>query len=180
MLKCSLADMHECRSIPQKLWLSPDESLKKYVQKNDIVDIEFEKNGLAAAFNDDNKEDEEYERTHPPMELDDTAFPDITGSFDSDEDNADKDAYVNDSVKDNAQEDEVAFVTETTASTEVTTTKVNILPQTFHGEVSNSVHLAAPKAAPPGLYHTIMGSLWSKVTSGGAVANERPETFRIQ
>ena len=114
------------------------------------------------------------------MELDNTAFPDVTGSFDSDEDNADKLAYVNDAVNANAQEDKVAFVTETTASTEVTTTQVNILPQTIQGEVSYSVSLAAPKAVPPGPHHTMMGSLWSKVTTGGAVANERPETFRIQ
>jgi hypothetical protein len=89
--------------------LSLDERLKKYVQENDIVDIEFDENGLAAAFDDDNEDDEEYERTHPPVELDDAAFLDITGSFDSDEDNADKVAYVNDAVEDNAQEDEVAF-----------------------------------------------------------------------
>ena len=93
-------------------------------------------------------------------------------------DNAVKDAYVNDFVKDNAQEDEVTFVTETTASTEVTTTQVNILPQTFQGEVSNSVSLAAPKAAPPGPNRTMTGSLWSE-TAGGAVANKRPETFCV-
>ncbi len=113
------------------------------------------------------------------MELDDAAFPDITGSFDSDEDNADKVAYVNDAVKDNAREDEVAFVTETTASKEVTTTQVNILPQTFQEEVSDSVSLAAPKAAPPGLDCTMTGSLWSEVTTGGAVSNEYPETFCV-
>ncbi len=111
--------------------------------------------------------------------MDNTFFPVITGSFDSGEDNADKDAYVNDAVKDNAQEDKVAVVTETTASTEVTPTKVNILPQTFQGEVSNSVSLAAPKAAPPGPDHTMTGPLWSEVTTGGAVANKCPETFRV-
>ncbi len=178
-LKCSLADMRECRSISQRLWLSLDERLKKYVQKNDFVDIEFDKNGLAAAFDDDDEDDEEYEWTHPPVELDDAAFPDITESFDSDEDNADKVAYVHDAVKANAQEDEVAFVTETTASTEVTTMQVIILPQTFQGEVSNSVSLAAPKAAPPGLDSTMTGSLWSK-TTGGVVANKCPETFRVR
>jgi hypothetical protein len=44
-------------SISQRLWLSPDERFKKYVQENDIVDIEFDKNGLAAAFDDDNEDD---------------------------------------------------------------------------------------------------------------------------
>jgi hypothetical protein len=90
------------------------------------------------------------------MELDNAAFPNITGSFDSDEDKADKVAYVNDAVKDNAQEDKVAFVTETAASTEVTTTEVNVLPQTAKGEVSNSVSLAAPMTAPPGPDHAMM------------------------
>jgi hypothetical protein len=100
------------------------------------------------------------------VELDNAAFPNISGSFDSDEDNADKVAYVHDAVKATAQEDKVAFLTETTASTEVTTMQVNILPQTFHGEVSNSVSLVAPKAAPPGPDHTMTGSLWSKTTGG--------------
>jgi hypothetical protein len=73
----------------------------------------------------------------------------------------------------------VAFVTETTASTEVTTTQVNILPQTVEGEVSNSVSLTAPKAAPPGPDRTMTGSLWSEVTTGGAVSNKHPETFCV-
>jgi hypothetical protein len=128
MLKCSLAEMHECQSISQRLWLSPDERLKKYVWENGIVDIEFDKSGLAAAFVDDDEYDEEYEQTHPPMELDNAAFLDIMGSFDSDEDNADKVAYLHDAVKANTKEDKVAFVTETTASTDVTTTQLNILP----------------------------------------------------
>jgi hypothetical protein len=39
--------MRECRSISQRLWLSPDERLEKYVTENDIVDIEFDENVLA-------------------------------------------------------------------------------------------------------------------------------------
>jgi hypothetical protein len=72
----------------------------------------------------------------------------------------------------------VVFVGETTASTDITATQVNILPQTFQGEVSNSVSLVAPKAAPPDPNHTMTGSLWSE-TTGGAVANEHSETFRV-
>ncbi len=50
-LKCSLAEMRECQCIFQRhLWLSPDERQEKYVWENDIVDIEFDENGLAAAF----------------------------------------------------------------------------------------------------------------------------------
>ncbi len=37
--KCSLAGMCECRFISQRLWLSLDERLKKYVQKNDIYRV---------------------------------------------------------------------------------------------------------------------------------------------
>ncbi len=133
---------------------------------------------LAAAFDEDDEVDEEYDRTHPPMELDDAAFPDIKVSFDSDEDNDDKVGYVHDAGKAKAQEDDVIFVRETTTSTDVTATQVNILPQTFQGEVSNSVSLAAPKAAPPGPDRTMTGSLWSE-TTGGAVANKHPETFHV-
>ncbi len=177
-LKCSLAEMRECQSISQRLWLSLDERLKKYVQENDIIDIESDKNMLAAAFDEDNEVEEEYERTHPPVELDNAAFPDITVSFDSDEDNADMVGYVHSTGKAKAQEDVVIFVKETTASTDITATQVNILPQTFQGEVSNSVSLAAPKAAHPGPNHTMTGSLWSE-TTGGAVANKHPETFCV-
>ncbi len=67
------------------------------------------------------------------MELDDAAFPDITVSFDSDEDTAAKVAYVHDAVKANTQEDKVGFVRETTASTDVTTMQVNILSQLSKG-----------------------------------------------
>jgi hypothetical protein len=56
--------------------------------------------------------------------------------------------------------------------------QVNILPQTFQGKASNSVSLVAPKAAPPGLNRTMTGSLWT-ATTGGVVANEHPETFRV-
>jgi hypothetical protein len=115
---------------------------------------------------------------HPPVELDDAAFPDIKVSFDSDEDNDDKVGYANGAGKAKAQEGNVVLVGGTTASTYVTAMQVNILPQTFQGEVSNSVSLAAPKAAPPGPDHTMTGSLWSE-TTGGAVANEHPETFRV-
>ncbi len=114
--------------------MSPDKRPEKYVQKNDIVDIEFDKNVLAAAFDEDNEVEEEYERTHPPVELDDAAFPDITVSFDSDEDNADKVGYVHGTGKAKAQEDDVIFVRETTASTDITATQVNILPQLFKGK----------------------------------------------
>ncbi len=157
-LKCSLAEMRECRSISQRLWLSPDERLEKYVQENDISDKELDKNGLAAAFDEDDKDEEEYKRMHLPVELDNAPFSDITVSFDSDEDNADKVGYVHGAVEANAQEDDVVFVGGTTASTDVTATQVNILSQTFQGEVSNSVSLVAQKAAPAGPNHTMTGS----------------------
>jgi hypothetical protein len=51
--------MRECWSISQRLWLSPDERLEKYVQENDIVDIEFGENVLAAAFDEDDEVEEE-------------------------------------------------------------------------------------------------------------------------
>jgi hypothetical protein len=177
-LKCSLAEMHECRSISQRLWLIPDERLKKHVRENDIVDIELDQNGLAVAFDEDYEDEEEYEWMHPPMELDDAAFPDIEVSFNSNEDNADKVGYVHGAVKANAQEYNVVFVGETTASTDITATQVNILPQTFQGGGGNSVSLVAPKAAPPGPDRTMTGSLWSE-TTGGAVAIKSPETFHV-
>ncbi len=158
--------------------MSPDERLEKYVTKNDIVDIEFDKNVLAAAFDEDDEGEEEYDWMHPPVELDNATFPDITVSFDSDEDNDDTVGYAHGAGEAKAQEDNVVLVGGTTASKDVTATQVNILPQTFQGEVSNSVSLAAPKAAPPGPDRTMTSSLWSE-TTGRAVANKHPETFRV-
>jgi hypothetical protein len=169
--------MRECRSISQRLWLSPDERLEQYVTEHDIVDVEFDKNVFAAAFDEDNEVEEEYDWMHPTMELDDTAFPDITESFDSDEDNDDKVGYAHGAGKAKAQEDDVVLVRET-ASSDVTVTQVSILLQMFQREVSNSVSLAAPKAAPPGPDRTMTVSLWSE-TTGEAVANKHPETFRV-
>jgi hypothetical protein len=81
---CSLAEIRECRSISQRLWISPDERLEKYVNNYDIVDIDMDKSVLAADFDEDDQIEEEFDRMHPPVELDDVAFPDITVSFDSD------------------------------------------------------------------------------------------------
>ncbi len=158
--------------------MSLDERLKKYVMENDIVDIEFDKNVLAATFDEDNEVEEECDWMHPPLELDNAAFPDITVSFDSDENNDDKVGYHHGAGKAKAQEDNVVLVEGTRTTTDIPAMQVNILPQTFQGEVSNSVSLAAPKAAPPGPDRTMTGSLWT-ATTGGVVANKHPETFRV-
>jgi hypothetical protein len=39
-LKCNIFDMRECKSIFQRLKLSPNEHLEIYVRQHDIVDIE--------------------------------------------------------------------------------------------------------------------------------------------
>ncbi len=75
-LKCNLEDMHKCRSIYQWLKLSPDKGLETYVRENNIVDIKFDNNAIAAAADvmDDNDitNDEEEEEG---QEIDDNAFP---------------------------------------------------------------------------------------------------------
>jgi hypothetical protein len=53
--------------------------------------------------------------------------------------------------------------------------QLNIHSQTFQGEVSNSVSLAAPKAAPPGPDRTMTGSLWTKQN----VPNKHLQTFWV-
>jgi hypothetical protein len=112
---------------------------------------------------------------HPPVELDDTAFSDITVSFDSDEEYDNKVGYLHDAGKTEAQDDDVVLVGVRTASTDIPAMQPNILPQTVQEDVSNSVHLVAPKAAPSGPDRTMTGSLWT----GRTLANEHPETFRV-
>ncbi len=41
-LKCNMSDMRQCRSIFQRLKLSPDERLETYVRQHDIVNIEID------------------------------------------------------------------------------------------------------------------------------------------
>jgi hypothetical protein len=53
--------------------------------------------------------------------------------------------------------------------------QLNICSQTFQGEVSNSVSLLAPKAAPSGPNRTMTGSLWTKQN----VPNEHPQIFPV-
>ncbi len=83
-LMCSLAEICECRSIFQRLQISPDERLEKYVKNNDIVDIDVDESVLAADFDEDKEREEEFDRMqHTPVELDNAAFPDIKVSFNS-------------------------------------------------------------------------------------------------
>jgi hypothetical protein len=172
---CSLAENRECWSISQRLWIRLDERLKKYVNNNDIVDIDVDKSVLAADFDEDDELEEEFDWMHPPMELEDAPFPDITVFFDSDKDYDNKVGYHHGAGKTEAQDNNVVLVGVITASTDIPAMQPNILPQTFQEDVSSSVSLAAPKAAPPDPNCTITGSLWT----GRTVANENPETFCV-
>jgi hypothetical protein len=69
-LKCNISDMRECKSIFQRLKLSPKESLETYVRQHDIVDIEIDE----AEF-EDNNSDEAYDSENEGDDLDDNAFP---------------------------------------------------------------------------------------------------------
>ncbi len=37
-LRCTLQDMHQCKTISERLCISPNEQLQSYVEENDIVD----------------------------------------------------------------------------------------------------------------------------------------------
>ncbi len=49
-LMCSLSYICKCQSISQRLRMSPDERLEKYVQENDIIDIEVVEALLVSNF----------------------------------------------------------------------------------------------------------------------------------
>jgi hypothetical protein len=68
-LKCNMSEMRECRSIFQRLKLSPDEWLETYVQQHDIVDIDIDN----AEFNDNDEVDDSDE--DEGVEIGDDAFP---------------------------------------------------------------------------------------------------------
>ncbi len=125
---------------------------------------------FAADFDEDKEREEEYDQMHPPVELDDTPFPDIKVSFNSDKEYDNKVGYHHGAGKTEAQNNDVVLVGVRTASTDIPAMQPNILPQTFQGDVSNSVSPAALKAAPPGPDRTMTGSLWIAQTA----ANKHP------
>jgi hypothetical protein len=137
-LMCSLAEICGCRSISQRLRISPDERLKKYVKDNDIVDIDVDKSVLSADFDEVNELEEKFNQMHPPVELDNAAFPDVAVSFDSDKEYDYKVGYHDCPGKTKAQDNDVVLVGVRKASTDIPAMQPSILPPTFQEDVSSS------------------------------------------
>jgi hypothetical protein len=157
--------------------MSPDERLKKYVQENDIIDIDVAEALLVSNFDKDKECEEEFDWMNPPVELDDTAFPGSQASYNSDEEDGNNVGSHHGAVTTYAQDNDVVVVGVRPTLKDIPPMQQDILPpsfqedvamqlnirsQTFQGEVSNSVSLSAPKAAPPGPDRTMTGSLWTK------------------
>ncbi len=70
-LKCNMSKMRECRSIFQRLKLSPDERLETYVWQHDILDIEF---NHAEYDKDDDVDDSDKEED---VDIDENGFPEL-------------------------------------------------------------------------------------------------------
>ncbi len=70
-LKCNMSEMRECRSIIQRLKLSPDERPETYVQQHNIIDIEF---NCAEYDKDDDVDDNDDEEG---VDIDENAFPEL-------------------------------------------------------------------------------------------------------
>jgi hypothetical protein len=86
-LKCNMSEMRECRSIFQRLKLSPDERLQTYVWDHDIVDIELD----SAEFDDnDSLHDTDKEEG---VELGDDAFPELMVNEDDSMEHEFQDCY---------------------------------------------------------------------------------------
>jgi hypothetical protein len=187
-LMCSLADICKCQSISLRLRMSPDERLEKYVQENDIIDIDVAEALLVSDFDEDKECEEEFDQMNPPVELDDTAFPSSQASYDSDKEDDNNVGSHHGAVTTYAQDNNVMVVGVRPTLQDIPAMQQDILPpsiqedvamqlnigsQTFQGEVSNSVSLLAPKAAPSGPDRTMTGYLWIKQN----VPNEHPQTF---
>ena len=71
-LQCNLSEMRECKSIFQRLKLSPNEHLETYVQQHDIVDIEIDD----TESNEDN-DDKPYDSENEGEDMDANAFPEL-------------------------------------------------------------------------------------------------------
>jgi len=71
-IQCNLSEMRECKSIFQRLKLSPNERLQTYVREHNIVDIEVQDmDGYDDNYDDDTSDDE-----NEGDDIDENAFPD--------------------------------------------------------------------------------------------------------
>jgi hypothetical protein len=70
-LKCNMSKMCECRSIFQRLKMSPDERLETYVRQHDILDIDFDH----AEYNEDDNVDDSDK--NEGVDIDENAFPEL-------------------------------------------------------------------------------------------------------
>jgi len=71
-LQCNLSELRECKSIFQRLKLSPNERLQTYVREHNIVDIEAQDTDTYYNNDDDDSSDDENEGN----DIDENAFPD--------------------------------------------------------------------------------------------------------
>ena len=77
-LKCNISDMCECKSIFQRLKMSPNECLETYVLQHDIVDIEIDETEF-----EDNNSDKAYDSENEGDNLGDNAFPELLLNLDN-------------------------------------------------------------------------------------------------
>ncbi len=132
---------------------------------------------LVLDFDEDIFSEEEFDRMNPPVDLDDTAFPGSQASYDSDKEDDNNVGSHYGAVTTYAQDNDAVVVGVRPTLQDFPIMQQDILPptiqedvamqlnirsQTFQGEVSNSVSLSTPKAAPLGPDRTMMGSLWTK------------------
>jgi hypothetical protein len=77
-LQCTVSEMRECKTIEQRLMLSPDERLATYVRENNIVDYITELGG--AYFSDLDEIDNDGDDENEGVDVTDDAFPEAFAS----------------------------------------------------------------------------------------------------
>jgi hypothetical protein len=74
ILRCSVSEMQKCNSIWQRLKLSPNERLQKYVEENDIVDIDAS-GAVDTEVLEDNTDNEDDVDEAEGEEINNNTFP---------------------------------------------------------------------------------------------------------
>ncbi len=88
-LRCTVAELRECTTIGQRLNLSPDDRLAKYVREYDIVDyISKLAGGGSSLVSNDDDADVNGDNEEEGLDLSDDAFPDALSDNDADDDGA--------------------------------------------------------------------------------------------
>jgi hypothetical protein len=121
--------------------MSPDERLEKYIQENNIFDIDVDEALLVSNFDEDKECEEEFDRMNPSVELDDAAFPDSQVSYNSDKEDDNNVGSHHGAVTNYAQDNDVMVVEVKPTLQDIPAMQQDIFPPSFQEDVAMQLNI---------------------------------------